>query len=81
MAATKEEINAWLKTGQERQSTHVIIAVDTFDYQDYPVYIAKKDDVQEKLKNIRNGQDRAMEVYNLSLALDPQLNQPRAWNI
>lgn len=81
MATTPTQIRSWLERGQEQEATHVIIVVSTWDCEDYPVYIAKDEDVEERLDDIRHGQNRAIEVYNLSDAFEPQLNQHRAWNI
>lgn len=80
MAATREEIEAWLSTGLEKNSTHVIIVVDTWDYEDYPVYVAPQENVHEKVAGYKNSPDRVVEVYNLCLSLDKQLNQRRTLN-
>lgn len=80
MAATREEIEAWLSRGLEQNSTHVIIAVDTWDYEDYPVYVAQQENVHEKVAGYKNSPDRVVEVYNLSLSIDKQLNQRRTLN-
>lgn len=81
MSTTKEEIRSWLLSGIKRNSTHVIIAVDTWDYEDYPVFVSKIENIQEKINSFDNKQDRIMEVYKLSMDIEEQLNQHRVWNI
>jgi hypothetical protein len=39
MTATREDIEEWLEMGKELGATHVIIAADTFGYDNYPVYV------------------------------------------
>ena len=39
MSTTRNEIRGWLKRGQRQKATHVIVVCDTFDHEDYPVYI------------------------------------------
>lgn len=82
MAATREDIEEWLKNGIEQKCSHVIVVCDTFDYDDYPVYVSKTEDVKEKVKQYDGKQmQKIMEVYNLSLDLDEQLNTPRNYKI
>lgn len=81
MSTTKNEVREWLERGIERSSTHVIIAVDTWDHEDYPVFVSRDESVYEKINSYDNKQNRIMEVYNLSIDIDEQLNQYRVWNI
>lgn len=80
MAATKKEITKWVKNGLEINATHVIIALDTWDYTNYPIYVLFGDNVNSKVNSIMNGSDRIDEVYNLSLDIEQQLNSIRSWN-
>lgn len=66
---------------QKREATHVIVAVDTFDYEDYPVYVSKEEDVNVRVNRFKGKSDKVMEVYNLSMDIEMQLNAPRAWNL
>ena len=36
---TPEMIREWFNRGIELGATHLIVACDTFDYEDYPVYV------------------------------------------
>lgn len=77
---TREDIYNWLTCEDRRKShhTHMLVVVDTFDYGNYPVFT---DSVQEAVDkyHLKNMQ-RVMEVYDLSLDLEEQLNEHRAWN-
>lgn len=87
MAATKEEIRSWLnraKNGgwKNRPITHVIVVCDTFDWDDYPVYVYEGQDINEEIYNFNNdSMQRIMEVYNMSLDIEDQMNEYRAYHI
>ena len=81
MAASKEEIREWLQRGIDQHATHVIIAVDTWDYEDYPVFVSAAEDIHEKVNSYDVKQDRIMEVYSLQVDIEAQLNETRAWNL
>lgn len=81
MAATKEDIRGWLWRGAEQKSTHVIIAVDTWDHEDYPVFVSAQESVHKKVNSYDGKHDRIMEVYNLSMDIEEQLRQTRVWNL
>jgi hypothetical protein len=48
MATSKEDIKVWIKRGQDQKATHMIVVCDTFDWEDYPVYVSASENVQEK---------------------------------
>lgn len=81
MATSVEDIRAWLLRGVEQKSTHVIIAVDTWDYEDYPVYVSATENVHEKVNSYNSKEDRIKEVYSLAMDLEEQLLQRRVWNV
>ncbi|KKQ35825.1 MAG: hypothetical protein US50_C0004G0014 [Candidatus Nomurabacteria bacterium GW2011_GWB1_37_5] len=78
---TKEDIRRWFLRGLEKKATHLIVVCDTFDYDDYPVYVEKGKDVHE-VESEYNGKSmqKVMEVYNLNMDMERQLNQNRAFN-
>lgn len=81
MAATKADIKRWLNHGKGAGATHVIIACDTFDWDDYPVYVMPSENVNDVAARYNNvNMQKIMEVYNLSMDLNSQLNEERAWN-
>ena len=79
MGTTKEDIQGWIKEGQDKGATHLIVVCDTFEYEDYPVYVMPGEDPIIKY-NSYNGSNmqKVMEVYNLHKDLNKQLGQHRA---
>ena len=81
---TQAEIAGWFDRGIREGATHLIVACDTFDYEDFPVYVAKGEDFYEVFGEYHIQPDkmlRVMEVYDLSKPKDEQLNQCKAWNL
>lgn len=90
MATSRDDIARWLKELYEPGSgpysdkgktyTHMIVACDTFDYEDYPVFIAEDEDVRERAAEI-NKQDfgRVMEVYSRNHTAEEQLAEHRVF--
>ena len=39
MATTKEDLRQWYKEASRLKATHMIVVYDTFDHEDYPVYV------------------------------------------
>lgn len=82
MATTQEEIKEWLEEAKRNGSTHMLVVCDTYDYEDYPVYVKKGQNCQDVV-SAYHGKDmqRVMEVYSMSKDLKEQLNVHRSWNI
>ena len=82
MAVSQNQIRQWVERGIEMGATHVIIVVDTFDHEDYPVYVKQNETVQARVYYYQHAsmQD-VMEVYNLSMDIEKQLNEYRAWHL
>jgi len=76
MVTTREDITRWFYEGQRQGATHMIVARDTFDWEDYPVFVSPQENVREKAAK----QKKIMEVYSLSKSLDMQLNEYRAFH-
>lgn len=80
---TRDEIRTWLARSGPKV-THVIIACDTFDYEDYPVYVSQDEDTQAVLDRLRSqAMTRVMEVYRIGdprLPIEHQLAEYRAWH-
>ena len=61
--------------------THMIVVCDTFSYEDYPVYVTKKERVTEKFSEYdRKNMQKVMEVYSYQRDLEAQLNEQRAFH-
>ena len=81
MAANKDDIREWFEEGVKEKDTHMIIVCDTYDYEDYPVYVYKEQDAKTEVTK-RDGVNMAkvMEVYNLSYNMAEQLIKRRNFN-
>ena len=73
MAATESMIWQWYNAGKDDKYTHMIVVCDTYDWEDYPVYVSPSENVSvvfaaHQLKEMQ----RVMEVYDLSLPFTGQ---------
>jgi hypothetical protein len=81
MAATQQDIRRWLDSGKAEGASHVIIVCDTYDYDDYPVYVKPEENARDKAAEYnKKSMQRVMEVYNLGKDIDKQLSDYRAFN-
>jgi hypothetical protein len=81
MAASRQDIRNWFDRGVKQGSTHLIVVCDTFDYDDYPVFVSKDENVREKALTFNGGNmQRVIEVYNLSMDRDIQMAEHRSFN-
>ena len=82
MATSYNEIKLWFERGTlDPENTHMIVVCDTFDCDDYPVYVSKNEDVRMVASEYDNkNMQKIMEVYNLKDDMEKQLAQPRCFN-
>lgn len=77
---TKADIKRWFKRGEEQRATHMIVVCDTFDHEDYPVFVSEEEDVHEvESKYSGKNMQRVMEVYNLNTPIEEQIHLDRAF--
>jgi hypothetical protein len=79
---TKEDIQVWFNDGRARKDlTHMLVVCDTFDYEDYPVYVSRDKSVRDVFEEY-NGKNmqKVMEVYSYRKNLQLQLNEKRAFH-
>jgi hypothetical protein len=78
----KAEISEWFDHGVRDGAVFMIVACDTFDHSDYPVYA---DDERQCLEQYERcdgkGMQRVMEVYDLRGDKATQLKESRAWHL
>lgn len=84
VTASKQDLRRWFETGIKTGATHLIVARDTFDNSNYPVYVGDKhdgEDVHAKEDELRSQPMTGVdEVYCLSMDMENQLNQPLSFN-
>jgi hypothetical protein len=81
MAASKNMIQRWFEEGVKQGASHMIVVTDTWDWEDYPVYVrppAKPQNVVKKREN--QAHQKVTEVYNLKMDMAKQLAEHRAFN-
>lgn len=80
MTATKQDIERWLIEGTRKGATHVIIACDTFDYDNYPVYVMPGEDARQKFDDTCfKNMTIVDECYNLSMDIKEQMSRYRCF--
>jgi hypothetical protein len=80
--ASLEGLEHWYDQGIKKNATHMIIMCDTFDYEDYPVYVLENEDVIEKYKEFSNkAMQKVMEVYDLRKKGFEVLEKKRVFDI
>ena len=77
MPARYQEISQWFDKGVENGAAYMIVVCDTFDHDEYPVYVETADDARERKDNPGQMQ-RVMEVYDLNGDKSAQMEAPRA---
>lgn len=82
MTATRMDIEGWLERAKEEGATHLIVACDTSDHDNYPVFVMPGEDVHVEIAK-RQGQNMQTidEVYDMSMDIDAQLAEHRAWHV
>ncbi len=77
----KHEIKEWLGIGKQKGATHVIVVCDTFNYEDYPVFVMPAQSSREVAEQYDNkSMQKVMEVYDLQKDIFEQLAQERVFN-
>lgn len=82
MATSKSEISLWFDIGEKLRHTHMIVVCDTFDWEDYPVYVTGDEKCLKSYAD-HNGPNmqKVMEVYDLRLDKNKQLDQSFVMNL
>lgn len=82
MATTRKAVNDWFDEAKRKGVSHLIIARNILDDNEFPVYVGKPEDfwVQHKLYDDPKKLTRVAEVYDISLPKEEQLNEHTAWH-
>ena len=78
---TRAQISEWFDHGKDEDFDYMIVACDTFDYSDYPIFCTAAE-VKAK-HDSHNGvnMQRVMEVYDLHTDKDEQMAERRTFRI
>lgn len=66
MAATREDVDRWIKTARANGAKYIISVCDTFDWDDYPVYVMPNENLEEKKQEYRGNMQKINEVIMLN---------------
>ena len=75
MAWKIPELKEAFDGGNTGENSHMIVAYDSYDYEEYPIYVPRGDDPQDHRP--ANG-DRVMECYSYDLPWETQAAEHRA---
>ncbi len=74
------DFRGWFKEGLRQKAEYMIVVCDTYDHEDYPVYATAANFKEKHEEHDGKNMQRVMEVYNLSLPMEPQVNAFRVFN-
>ena len=81
MSATLQDIKHWIAKAKEHKATHLIVAVDRYDHDNYPVYVTNDENVHKEIERLDNASMQGIdEIYNMSMDIDKQLSEHRAYH-
>lgn len=79
--ASIQTISDWLDAMYaDTNITHMIVVCDTYDHEDYPVYVDRTQNVRNVEKRYSGNMQKIMEVYSSKITKEAQLKQFRAFN-
>ena len=84
MSTSVAELKEWFETGKEKKATHMVVVCDTFDWEDFPVYVEPQQDVSKVIANLTNpsSMNKVMEVYSYKKSWEEQGTPgSRVWNL
>jgi hypothetical protein len=83
MGTTVEDLKEWYAQAKKEKATYMIVVCDTFDHEDYPVYVKKGEDIHERVANYNGpNMQRIMEVYCMKKPFDKQkMNGRLCWDL
>lgn len=83
MSALRSDIKRWLESAKNQGATHLIVACDTWDLENYPVYVTPGQSVGSTYVGIMASSMQTVdEVYSLvsETPLENQLKEIRSWH-
>lgn len=78
MTATLQDILRWLDEAKQQGARWLIVAVDRFDWENYPIYVMPNDSFWEQFPS--GDMQGVDEVYDMEMDLDEQKAERRAYH-
>lgn len=80
MPTSVDDITRWFHTHTAETHSHMIVATDTFDYGDYPIFVERGQDAASIVASTRAApMSKVMEVYSYDLPFSAQVAEHRAY--
>lgn len=67
MTASYEDVERWKREAKEKGATHIVSVCDTYDWDDYPVYVMPGEDSSEIADKYRSS---SMQRVNEIITID-----------
>lgn len=82
MTCTFDDITRWLDEAMLRGATHLMVACDDFEHDNYPIFVLPGENAKELYDKVygSNNMQHVDEVYNMSMDIDRQRREDRALN-
>ena len=77
---SKDDIMRWFIEHKKKGYKYMVIMVDTFDYEDYPVGYATDEECLKAIDEPQKDMQKVMEVYNLEEDMFEQMSFRRCYN-
>jgi hypothetical protein len=82
MGTTKDELRDWFDLGLSKGQAYMIVACDTYDWEDFPVYAKDAEEARLRFRQFNGpNMQKVMEVYDLSMDRETQMAEHRAWHL
>lgn len=66
MAASRKDVDRWIKTAKKEKQKFIISVCDTFDYDDYPVYCSDEKEIKKEIPNHQINMQRINEIIRIN---------------
>lgn len=80
MTASRLDIVDWIHEGLVAGATHLIVGLDPFDYENFPIHTYSVQETEKKIQELLDTGNRYDEIYNLRSSIDFQLAERRAYH-
>lgn len=81
-STTRDDLRAWFDTGVELKADFMIVVRDTFDAEDFAVYVHRNKSVREVAQRLEDApMSRVLEIYDLRADKEAQIKTAPTWAI
>lgn len=82
MSDSRQDLSRWYDQGVAQGAMFLLVAVDTYDYDNYPVYAGSVQEAVDELRRLLAASMQDVEeVYDLRGDKTDQMRQRRVWDL